>query len=249
MSITLGSVRVVAVIQARAGSARLPGKILAPLGDSTVLGWCVRAARQAGLVDEVVVATSTDPTDDVTAAECDRLDVACVRGDLDDLTARYVSAARVYPAEAYVRLTADCPLLDPELIDECIAVMKMSPEVDLVSNCIGRTYPRGLDVEVLSARALQRVDAEARDYHRVHVTTWITDTPSEMKVVGLVDGMDNSDLRVTVDYPEDLAVVQKVAMELGPNVIAYRDLIDFLRVNHDVAAINANVRQKEISEG
>ena len=239
----------VAVIQARAGSARLPGKVLAPLGDSTGLGWCVRAARSSDLVDDVVVATSTDPSDDATAAECVRLDVACVRGDLTDLTARYAAAARAHPADAYVRLTADCPLLDPELIDECVAVMRARNDVDLVSNCIERTYPRGLDVEVISAQALKRVDAEATDFHRVHVTTWITDIPSGMAVVGVADGTDNSDLRVTVDYPEDLDLVQRVALALGPEIIPYREVVGFLRAHPDVVAINAGVRQKEISEG
>lgn len=214
-----------------------------------MLGWCVRAARSSFLVDEVVVATSTDPTDDDTAAECARLDVECVRGDLTDLTSRYAAAARAHPAQAYVRLTADCPLLDPELIDECVAVMRAGSDIDLVSNCIQRTYPRGLDVEVISAQALERVDAGATDFHRVHVTTWITDTPSGMVVVGIVDGTDNSDLRVTVDYPEDLDLVQRVVLALGPEVIPYRKVVGFLQAHPEVVAINAGVRQKEISEG
>ena len=214
-----------------------------------MLGWCVRAARSSHLVDEVVVATSTDPSDDYTAAECARLDVECVRGDLTDLTARYAATARAHPAEAYVRLTADCPLLDPELIDECVAVMRAGGDIDLVSNCIERTYPRGLDVEVISAPALERVDAEATDFHRVHVTTWITDTPSGMAVVGVTNQTDNSDLRVTVDYPEDLDLVQRVALALGPEVIPYREVVGFLRSHPEVVAINAGVRQKGLEEG
>ncbi len=105
----LGVVRVVAVIQAWAGSSRLPGKILGPLGDSTVLGWCVRSARTARLVDDVLVAASTDSTDDVTESECRRLKVPCVQGDLEDLTARYDAALRAHSADVVVRLTAGAP--------------------------------------------------------------------------------------------------------------------------------------------
>src|SRR5580704_8315258 len=129
------------------GSTRLPGKVLMDLGGATVVARVVQRTRAATLLDEVVVATSLLPADDAIVQECQRLSVACFRGDEEDVLARYYRAAREFGADAIVRITADCPLIDPELIDATVrAFLEQKP--DYATNSLVATYPRGLDVEV-----------------------------------------------------------------------------------------------------
>lgn len=241
--------RVVAIIQARMSSTRLPGKILEPLGNATVLEWVVSAARAAKFVDDVAVATSTNSTDDVTSDVCDRLQVTCVRGSLHDVVSRYRLAMHSTNADAVVRLTADCPLLDPRLIDQCVAVWRADPSIFMATNALFRTYPRGLDVEVLSKPALDWVDENSRGYHRTHVTTRITDEPSGQYVVNLASSVDHSDLRVTVDTREDLALVRRVVAELGTRAQDHHCVVSLLREREDIRRLNSHIRQKEWPEG
>ena len=153
--------RVLAVVQARAGSSRLPGKVLRPLGGTPVLGWVVRAARAAAGIDDVVVATSVDPVDDAVEEAGRALGVPVVRGSEDDVLSRFLLAVEQHPCDAVVRLTADCPLLDPALIGQVVALWRAAPEQDYVATTLVRTLPRGLDVELATADALRRVAATA----------------------------------------------------------------------------------------
>ncbi len=239
----------VAIIQARFSSTRLPGKVLEPLGSSTVLGWTVRAAQTAGCVQTVVVATSTDSSDDQTADAARTYGAHVVRGPLDDVLSRYILAADQFPADNYVRLTADCPLLDPALVDACVALLEADPLLDLTSNAIVRSYPRGLDVEVFRASSLAASDQRATGYHRVHVTTWMTDHPEEFNVAAVVASDDASDLRVTIDTREDLAVVRAVVNALGDGPFSAHALITWLRSNPSIAELNSHVSQKRDDEG
>lgn len=240
--------RVVAVVQARTGSSRLPGKVLLPLGGRPVLGWVVRAAQEAG-VDEVVVATSTAPGDDVVADLAHELGVEVVRGSELDVLQRFVRAAEQTGADAVVRLTADCPLLDPALIRGVVAAWRADPSLDYVATTLVRTLPRGLDVELVSREALNRADREAVDHHRVHVTSWLYAGPELHRTLGLVVQPDSHDLRVTLDTPEDAALLEAVAAELGDRAPAWRDLVTVLRERPDLTALNATVAQKSLEEG
>lgn len=239
---------VVAVIQARMSSTRLPGKILASLGNSTVLGSVVGAARSATLVDEVIVATSTDATDDDTQEACRSLNVECVRGSLQDVVSRYKLAIRGRGADAVVRLTADCPLLDPRLIDQCVAVWCADPKIFMSTNSLVRTYPRGFDVEVLSVSALDWIDEHSTGHHRTHVTSLLLEKANEQPIVNLSAAVDNSDLRVTVDTPEDLLLVRCVVDELAGAANDHDQVAALLRKRADIRGINAHVLQKEVRE-
>lgn len=241
--------RVVAVIQARMSSTRLPGKILESLGESTVLEWVVDAARAARLVDDVVVATSIDRSDDKTADFCGALGVPYVRGSLDDLISRYQLASHSTGADAVVRLTADCPLLDPRLIDQCVAVWRADPSIFMATNALVRTYPRGLDVEVLSKNALDWVDKNSQGHHRTHVATLLSDQSNENYVVNLSSSVDNSDLRVTVDTREDLALVRRVVAEVGAQAHDHHQIISLLRAHKDIRDLNGHIQQKTNAEG
>lgn len=238
-----------AIIQARMSSTRLPGKVLAPLGDSHVLGWVIRAARQAQSVDEVVVATSTDLSDDRVQDAAEDLGVPVVRGPLDDVLGRFMKVLGDRPSGLVVRLTADCPLLDPKIIDQCVGLLEADVDLDLATNCLIRTYPRGLDVEVVRKAALERADREATGYHRAHVTSWISTRTDEFRCAGVVGTLDAQDLRVTVDIDADLEVVRRCVAALGADAQHARALVSWLRAHEDVVSLNAHVRPKAAEEG
>lgn len=241
--------RVVAVIQARLGSTRLPGKVLLPLGDRTVLEWVVRAARGATQVDEVLVATSTQPGDDPLVPAAAALGAHLVRGSEDDVLSRYVDALTEVPCDAVVRLTADCPLLDPVLIDAVVGAWRASPGHDYVSTVLVRSLPRGLDVELATAAALRRVDVTATARDRVHVTSAIYADPATYRLLGLCVAPPAADLRVTLDTEEDYAALRALVAELGDEPPSWRDVVALLRRRPDIVALNADVEQKPLDAG
>ncbi|MDN5915513.1 MAG: glycosyltransferase family protein, partial [Pseudonocardia sp.] len=203
------------MVQARTGSTRLPGKVLRPLGGRPVLDWVVTAAQKAPGVDEVVVATSTDPGDDPVAERAALLGAAVVRGPEDDVLARFTLAAREHPCDAVVRLTADCPLLDPELVGLVVAAWRQSPGHDYVATTLVRTLPRGLDVELARVDALQSLDTTATGYDRVHVTSGLYGDPERFRCLGLVVSPAADDLRITLDTPEDAELLDGLVEALA----------------------------------
>jgi spore coat polysaccharide biosynthesis protein SpsF len=241
--------RVIAVIQARTGSSRLPGKVLRPLGSSFVLDWVVRAGQLAEGVDEVVIATSTAAGDDPIAEVGRRLGVAVVRGSEDDVLSRFLLAAEQHPSDAIVRLTSDCPLLDPALITQVVALWRADPSVDYVATTLVRSLPRGLDVELATTAALRRVSATATGHHRTHVTSGLYTEPGDFRLTGIVVSPAANDLRITLDTPEDAALIEAVVAELGDRPPAWRELVSLLRSRPDLVAVNAAIEQKRLEEG
>lgn len=242
--------RVVAIIQARMGSTRLPGKVLKDLGGETVLARVVNRTRRATLVDEVVVATSVLPADDAIARECEGLKVACFRGDELDVLDRYYRAAQKFAADAIVRITADCPLIDPELIDAAIR-SRLDQKADYASNSLVRSYPRGLDVEVFTADALARAWSAAKEeYQRIHVTPYLYENPKAFKVISTAEEMDHSNHRWTLDTAEDLELLRAVYKHFGNrDSIRWIEVLDLMEAHPELAALNSHVRQKTLREG
>lgn len=210
--------RTIAIVQARMTSTRLPGKVLAPvLGEPMILRQLARVVRAQSL-DGIVVATSTDPSDDALASELRAAGYTVHRGDLDDVLGRHVAAMDAMGAGVVVRITADCPLISPRVIDEVVAAFQAS-SADYVSNTLKPTYPDGLDVEVFTADALRAVHDTSHDpAEREHVTLGVYRHPDRFSVVNVVDpaGSDHSDLRWTVDTPDDLLFVCEVYSALWP---------------------------------
>jgi spore coat polysaccharide biosynthesis protein SpsF len=230
------------------GSSRLPGKVLRDLGGRSVLGWVVRAVRQAGALDEVVVATTTERADDAVVAECGRLGVPWHRGPVDDVLTRFTQALAGLPGEAVMRFTADCPLLDPAVIREAALVFRAVPGLDYLSTSLARTLPRGLDVEIVGRAALDRADREAVAHHRTHVTSYVYAHPGESRLLGLAYPLDAADLRVTLDTEDDWRLISRVVAEFGDGCVPARSLVGWLRERPEVCRINAHVRQKELQE-
>ena len=241
--------RINAVIQARAGSSRLPGKVLEDLGGRPVLEWVVRAARAATRIDEVIVATSTLAGDDAVADLAQSLGVMVVRGSEDDVLSRFVAALDAHPADALVRLTADCPLLDPTLINAVAGAWAAAPTHDYVSTVLVRCLPRGLDVELVSAQALRAVDRTATGHDRVHVTSALYADPTAYRLLGLCVTPPADDLRVTLDTAEDLVLLRALVALLPDAPPAWRDVVATLRARPDLVAVNAGVQQKPLEAG
>lgn len=230
------------------GSTRLPGKVLRPLAGRSVLGRVVRAAQDSAKLSDLVVATSTEPGDDAVADECSKLDVACHRGPVDDVLDRFVGALDAHPADAVARFTADCPLLDSEIIRLVVDVYQSVPGLDYVSTSIARTLPRGLDVEIIRADALRALHRVATDHHRVHVTSYAYTHPELFRVLGVTLTPDRSHLRLTLDTEEDLALMHAVADHFGDVSVPLATLADWLAGQPTLRALNAAVRQKRLEE-
>lgn len=240
--------RTVAVIQARVGSTRLARKVLRPLGDRPVLAWVIDAARSSDACDEVVVATTTSSDDDDVAAIAETHHARVVRGPVDDVLTRYLMAIDATGADVVVRLTADCPLLDPALIAMCVRAFDPA-DLDYLSTNHPRSVPHGLDVEIASADALRAAAKVARDADRVHVTSYLYTHPDEFRIAGITFTPAATDLRVTLDEPDDGLLLDAVVAELGSRASSWREVVALLRTRPDLVALNAHVRQKGLAEG
>ncbi len=241
--------KVVAIIQARGKSSRLPGKILADVHGMPLLQFILQRVRRATKLDAVMVATSDQPADDPIAELCRKLDVSCYRGDETDVLARYRDAAVSVGADIIVRITGDCPFADPEIID--VAIMGFHADgFDYFSNVMQRTYPDGLDVEVFSRATLDRTAREATlPAQREHVTPFMrTGAFSHLpdggfRVGHLTNPVDFSHLRWTVDYPDDLAFVRAVVPRLK-EPFSWLDLIALLTRDAELLQYNRQHRAR-----
>ena len=234
--------RTVAIVQARMGSSRLPGKVLADLAGASMLARVVERLRAARTIDDVVIATSTLAGDDSVVREARRVGAGVHRGSECDVLERYLDAAHAYDAEAIVRVTADCPLLDSAVVDR--VVQALGRDVDYASNTHERTYPRGLDVEALHRDTLERIGRLGTSpAAREHVTAFVMQQPHLFCVRHVRAATDDSDLRWTVDTVDDLIMVRGLydAMVMPA---PYERVVAAVRARPELAAPNAHVAQK-----
>jgi spore coat polysaccharide biosynthesis protein SpsF len=242
--------KIVTIIQARMGSTRLPGKVMKDLGGASVLARVVHRLRLAALTGELVVATTHDRADDVIVEECNRLSVKFCRGEQEDVLDRYYQAAQAFGADAVVRITSDCPMIEPETTDKTIRAF-LDRRPDYASNALQRTYPRGLDTEIMTSDALARAWMEAKEpYQRSHVTAYIYENPKKFRIVSITGEGDYSHQRWTVDTPEDLKFIRAVYERLGNNAnFCWRDVLALLECEPQLLQLNCDVRQKSLQEG
>jgi spore coat polysaccharide biosynthesis protein SpsF len=240
----------VAIVQARLRSTRLPYKVLAEIHDEPMLARQLARMRLARELDQIVVAIPSGPADDHLMNRCIAEGWDFCRGPEEDVLARYLEAAEAAGADTVVRVTADCPLIDPFVIDAAVILYRHGAPgpFDFVSNNLLHTFPHGLDVEVMSRGTLAIAAAKATDpYDREHVTPWITRADAGGRIFRLGNLPSPEDLsmyRLTVDYPEDLELMRRIWGELGPGYISTRDVIALLRSRPDLMRINARHRRQ-----
>ncbi len=237
--------RVVAIVQARMGSSRLPGKVLQDLAGDSMLARVVARLRASTTVDDVVVATTSAESDDAVVREAERIGAGVFRGSETDVLARYAGAAIAARADVVVRVTSDCPLLDPMVVDRVVTTLGTG--ADYASNTHARSYPRGLDVEALHADVLARIHRMGRSPSaREHVTAYVMERSALFAVRQVHAERDDSDLRWTVDTEEDLALVRALyaRCELATTIRPYQAVVAMVRTAPELAAMNAHVAQK-----
>jgi spore coat polysaccharide biosynthesis protein SpsF len=239
--------RTVAIVQARVGSTRLPGKVLLPLLGEPMLTHVMRRAGRANTVDEVVLATTTLPEDDALVALARAEGWPVERGSETDLLARYLGAARSRNAEVIVRITSDCPLIDPEVIDQTVEAFRAAG-ADYASNTLEpRTFPRGLDVEVVGRPALERADAEDRDpAWREHATPYIYRHPELFRLARVAAPVDRSGHRWSVDTQEDYDLVRRLYEALGRDDFGWLDALAVINGSPESWVGNRGVVQKAV---
>jgi spore coat polysaccharide biosynthesis protein SpsF len=245
--------RTAIIIQARMTSTRLPGKILKEVLGRPLLTYQIERLRHVEHDVDIIVATTTNRTDNPVADLCQNLSIPCYRGSEDDVLARYYETANAYGSETIVRLTSDCPLIDPQVVDSTIGFFVSNLEnYDYVSNTLQRSFPRGMDTEVFSMNALERAyQNAAEEFEREHVTPYIYLHPDRFRVGGLINPVDLSKYRWTVDTQEDFRLIELMLTHLYPvnPVFSMDDCLSLLEVHPEWFRINETVKQKPLMPG
>ncbi len=237
--------KIIALIQARMSSSRLPGKVLRDIAGRPMLLHVVDRTRRASAIDHVVVVTSTHIDDDDIEALCHTNEVPYFRGSLDDVLDRYYQAALHFRAKSIIRITADCPLLDPEIVDKIVQTFH-SGAYDYVSNTIECTFPDGLDVEVFKFATLKRAWQEAcLKSEREHVTAYIYKHPEFFNLGSVKHDVDLSSLRWTVDTARDLEFVRAVYSHFNDTTFRMREILSLLRDHPEISNLNTLQQRNE----
>jgi len=247
--------KVVAIIQARMGSTRLPGKVMRDLCGRSVLSHVIQRVRACDKLDQVVVATTTDPIDDVLVEETCRNNVGCFRGSEANVLERFYLAAQQAGADVVVRITSDCPLIDPKLlhdmVDSFVDAANDSTELDYMSNTLERCYPRGLDAEIFTFAALEYAYQHAHQaYECEHVTPFIYQNPTLFQIKNYGSERDLSSHRWTLDTHADWQLIERIYLALeriGDEFFTTDDVLKLLQQQPALVELNAHVEQKELS--
>lgn len=241
---------ILAILQARASSSRLPRKVLMPIAGAPMLARQIERLQRAERLDRLIVATSVRPDDDEVAALAETAGVACYRGSLDDVLDRYYRAAEPHQPSHVVRVTGDCPLADWTVIDRAVA-FAIDGGFDYASNTINPTWPDGLDVEIVTFAALRAAWQESDSaFEREHVMPFITSRPDRFRLGSMENDTDLSDLRWTVDEPRDYEFVRQVYDALYPANPAFDtdDILALLAARPELGEVNADIQRNEGSQ-
>ena len=241
--------KILALLQARMSSSRFPGKVLEPLGGVPMIVFMVERARRARRLDDVVVVTSVDQSDDPLADTLAGQGISCFRGDLHDVLGRYAAAAEAYAADIIVRLTGDCPLVDATIIDEIVDLL-VNERADYASNIDPPTYADGLDVEAFTRAALDAAHARATALaDREHVTLWMRSEGAGLKRSSRRAIVDSSHLRLTVDYRDDLELVRHLIhmVDADRSGFDHYDILRCLDQHRELLEINRHARNEGLT--
>ncbi|MDD5618330.1 MAG: NTP transferase domain-containing protein, partial [Candidatus Omnitrophica bacterium] len=241
--------RIGIILQARMSSTRLPGKVILSLEGKPVLQHIIERLKNCKNVDEIILATTTKDIDTELVNIAERANVKVFRGSEEGVLSRYFYAALNNNLDVIVRITSDCPFIDPDIIDDMVAIYKENTGIDYLSNTIKRTFPRGLDVEIFNLYSLiSAFKFSAKFYEREHVTPYIYEHPLKFYLEQYSSLEDNSQYRLTLDTQEDLILIRKIysrIYQVKPN-FRLIDVLNIIKNDKELLLINSNVKQKEI---
>ncbi|MEK4076516.1 glycosyltransferase family protein [Paenibacillus sp. FSL M7-0656] len=240
---------ITAIIQARLGSSRLPAKVMKTLEDKSVLGHVITRVRAIPLVNNVVVATTNAIEDEEICKEAKRYKVDCYKGSINNVLKRYYEAAKLSNADVIVRITSDCPLIDPNISNKVIKYF-INSHIDYLSSGLSNTFPRGLDTEVFTFQALEKAHEEStKEYELEHVTPYIYENPDLFRIRVYSNEQNFSHYRLTLDTIEDWKLISEIYKKLYTGrVFGLDDTIHLLQSHPELALINSQVKQKELGE-
>ena len=243
-------VKVVAIVQARMGSTRLPGKVMMKICGKAVLLHIIDRLKACELLDEIVIATTVSDKDDIIFDAVSNYDksIGFFRGPEENVLERYYFAAKKANTDVIVRVTSDDPLIDPSVIDDLIREF-LSNDCDYVSNSQNKTFPLGLDAEVFSFKALEEAWNKAtKDYEREHVTPYIIENPDKFKLLNVANDIDLSHLRWTLDTKEDFEFINAVYKRIYPKnqLFLMDDVLELLDKEPELVEINRHIEQKQV---
>lgn len=244
------NLKVAAIVQARLGSTRLPGKIFKELSGKPMLWHVVNRLSHSKLIDEIIVATTILPEDDRVQEFCEMNNILFYRGSPEDVLSRYYETAKKFEIDIIIRITSDCPVIDPFVVDT-LAEFFLEEKVDYVSNNIIRTFPRGLDSEIFSFYSLAKAYNEAsQQYEREHVTSYIYNHPDLFTFKNFSNKTDYSFHRWTVDTQEDFLLIENIynALYNEKKLFLFKDILELFEKNPDLIRINQNIQQKKLGE-
>lgn len=234
------------IIQARMGSSRLPGKTLIKLNQyRTTLDFVVNQLSFSALLDKIVIATTNLEQDDIIEKNAKTLGIDCFRGSSDDVLDRYYHCAKKFQINTIVRITSDCPLIDPQIVDQVIRKYQ-SEDYDYVTNTLSRSYPIGTDVEIFSFEILEKTWQKAiLPSEREHVTLFIRNKKLNFKLGNLKNSKNLGHLRWTLDRVEDLNLIRKIVVKINKNPILMNDILNLFSLEPELIKINEHITQNE----
>lgn len=245
---------VLCIIQARLGSTRLPGKVLKKLSGKSVLEHVIYRVSKSNLIDQIIVATTTNKEDDKIVDECFKIGVNYYRGDENNVLSRYYETAFDKGYETIIRITSDCPLIDPKIIDNMIRYFNNENEkyqLDYLSNSLKETFPRGFDVEIFTFNSLKEAYENATlEYEKEHVTPYIYLNQDKFTIKNYYNSNKYQNYRLTLDTYEDYLVIKNIYDNIykEDSMFFYEDIISYLNQYPEIANINQHIKQKKLGE-
>ena len=237
------------IVQARMTSTRLPGKVMKVVCGKPLLEHLIDRLKRVKYADRIVIATTVNETDDIIVELCKKLDISYYRGSEEDVLGRYYETAVEYGGDIIIRITSDCPVIDPEVVDYLINFFTNNTEkYDYVSNTLERSYPKGMDAEVISFKTLKEAHFNAYEpYDREHVTPFIKKRPQQFRLYNILYKRDISNCRWTLDTPEDLELISKIFESLyyQNTFFSLKDMLDQMERTPKWETINAHVGTKK----
>jgi len=240
--------KVVVIVQARIGSTRLPNKVIKKIKNKMILDYVIERLNFCKKVNDIIIATTTNNKDDILEKYALENKIKYYRGSEEDVLSRYFYTAKKFKADIIVRITSDCPLIDPDIVDYIIK-KHIEKKADYTSNVIKRTFPRGLDTEVFNFETLEVTYNNAiQKYQREHVTTYMIEHPEKFTLQNIEarGKLKRPDIRITLDTIEDFKLINKIFLHFKNLNFKTKDIVNFFNENPKLIDINKNIIQKEV---